>query len=260
MRSFEKIATLTKPKRIFMKNHRFTLIELLVVVAIIAILLSLLLPALTKSRGAALSASCVNNLKNISLATMSYTATYQGYYPMANDYVAGYGYDDAISPELGTGLTPAEMAMAPNGSPAFTEATVGANRFKALQGSLKPLLCPSDDTIRSYTNGVNRSYVINTGTNGTNGISRWVWWSARICIAAGTVNRPSNTLLIGERHLGDGWGPYAGDAFWSDSGSFPGSANRSWHVKTNYYNFSLCDGSVSSIPKASLGPMQPADQ
>ena len=80
-----------------MKNHRFTLIELLVVVAIIAILLSLLLPALVKSRGAAISATCVNNLKNISLATISYTTTYQGYFPMANDYQAGYSWDDAIS-------------------------------------------------------------------------------------------------------------------------------------------------------------------
>jgi len=77
------------------RKTAFTLIELLVVVAIIAVLIALLLPALANARNVAKAAACLSNQKQIGAALFSYANDYEDFIPAhynPSSYVGVPGY------------------------------------------------------------------------------------------------------------------------------------------------------------------------
>lgn len=83
-----------------MRRHAFTLIELLVVVAIIALLIAIMLPSLSKARMQAKRSVCLSNARSIDMSLQNYIADYNRLIPyphgdtLANEWVTillGYG-------------------------------------------------------------------------------------------------------------------------------------------------------------------------
>ncbi|HPO91451.1 MAG TPA: prepilin-type N-terminal cleavage/methylation domain-containing protein [Victivallales bacterium] len=137
------------------KSYRFTLIELLVVVAIIAILISLLLPALNRAREVGKSIACVNNLKQLGI-------TFELYLGDNNDYFPNFRWPQALNPYLNGKL---------HGTPELPE--LGTNQGLDEVQPLNLIHCPS--VAKSFNN---QPVTLTYGMNGN--CVDGNWW-ARLC-------------------------------------------------------------------------------
>ncbi|MFA7232146.1 MAG: prepilin-type N-terminal cleavage/methylation domain-containing protein [Victivallaceae bacterium] len=156
---------------IFAKTARFTLIELLVVIAIIAILASMLLPALNKARDKAKAVSCISNMKQVGQATALYGVDYADYFPA----------------RISTG------AMFPDLRP-YVKKVVWSNELGGYTLESKIFSCPAD-TYRlnmpadTYKNSFAQNYYCPRNTQNTDGHYHSMLRSA-------TVKQPSNTMYM----------------------------------------------------------------
>jgi prepilin-type N-terminal cleavage/methylation domain-containing protein/prepilin-type processing-associated H-X9-DG protein len=250
----------------------YTLIELLVAVAIIAVLIGLLLPAVQKVREAAARARCQNNLKQIALACHAYHDANETF-PLKSSFVsgkpAGTGYISyliAILPYVEqSALYDNFRAFAlahnsPNLGGALDSLNGGAG---TLDAAIVPIYhCPSDPLppVMAYTQLGGQSFKAAVTSYRPNVGSSWAGTDGVICTQtvriSDILDGTANTILAGEYfgsqqsgydalvtalYAAFGWSynpsdfpPYAvlADGAWSLQAPFIGNCQGSYPINT----------------------------
>jgi len=152
--------------RYFDGRRAFTLIELLVVIAIIAVLASLLLPALSKGRARAQTIDCIDHLRQLQLCWHMYTHDYDGFLP-PNNFVYFVTMGSTNSPVQGADGSSWCRTLAPldtNAINADTSLLFDYNRNPAIYH------CPADtSTVAGRPDLLrNRSFNMSNSINLTN--------------------------------------------------------------------------------------------
>ncbi len=123
---------------------QFTLIELLVVIAIIAILASILMPALSKARSTALCINCASNMKQMGVCAASYADDNQDFMPLSFNATCPSWPDNRLS---------FDYFMYP-----YLGKQIKADGYYPVSDVF---ICPSDSEERSLKGQGKKSYIVN---------------------------------------------------------------------------------------------------
>jgi len=152
----------------------FTLVELLVVIAIIAILMAMMMPAISRAKGKANAISCLNNMRQLTLAATMYASDNDEEFPARR--VPTNAWPHKLKPYYVN----------------WQVITCPSDRF-GIVGLVANDLNPN----RSYLiNGFNDYFKVNLSPSDYKAVQQWRFPHG---MKVAAITRPSDTILFGEK-------------------------------------------------------------